>query len=355
VELLSAFARETGAALELQEVLPGQKNCILTYDFGAGKTLAFNTHMDVNNPSGQRWAFDPFAAFEKEGKLYGLGACDAKGSLAAFLTAIEALLGEKKPSGKLILTAVMGEEAGGLGSLHLAEKGFKADGAVVGEPTSLKVCTAHKGTYMRRLYFRGKAYHSASSRKGINAITHAARFCCLYDELSGRLEKTPHPVLGPADASVTLISGGTRQNTIPEICQVLIDRRLLPGETREMADLELREITEELKRQVPDLNMEKIETIVSTVPSETKPDAEIVKIALDCLSRLSGEKETPQGFNAGCDMSKLNLLCGIPTIIFGPGDLANAHAPDEFVRISDLEAAAAFYEKLARRFFAAEN
>ena len=350
VELLSAFGEKTGAAMELQEVLPGQHNCLLTYDFGPGKTLAFNTHMDVNNPEGQRWSFDPYSPFQKEGKIYGLGACDAKGSLAAFLRAIEALGGQDGLSGTLVLTAVMGEEAGGLGSMHLAKNGFKADGAVIGEPTQLKICTAHKGTYMRRLYFRGKAYHSASSRKGINAINHAAHFCCLYEKLSQTLTLRPHPVLGPADASVTLISGGTRQNTIPENCQVLIDRRLLPGEAKEIADSELHEITEELKTLCPDVNIENIEVVVSTVPSETKPDEEIVKTALEALGSVSGETETPQGFNAGCDMSKLNLLCKIPTFIFGPGDLANAHAPGEFVKISELETAALFYEKLARAF-----
>ena len=361
IELLVPFAEKTGAGIEIQNVFPekGRQNCILTWDFGPGKTLAFNTHMDVNNPSGQRWSFDPYSPFEKDGKLYGLGACDAKGSLAAMLTAIEKLLDTAKNkgrsaafSGKLILTAVMGEEAGGHGSLYLANNGFKADAALIGEPTRLKICTAHKGTYMRRLYFRGRAFHSASSREGINAVTHAARFCCLYDELSGRLTNTPHPVLGPADASVTIISGGTRQNTIPESCQVLIDRRLLPGETKEIADRELSNILEELKQQCPDLNIENIEIVVSTIPSETASDAEIVKTALNCLDSISGENEAPQGFNAGCDMSKLRLICGIPTIIFGPGDLAQAHSPDEYVVTSELDTAVLFYEKLVQVFLA---
>jgi len=354
VELLLEFAGETGAAVELQEVFPGQENCILTYDFGPGKTLCFNTHMDVNNPTGQRWSFDPFTPFQKDGMLFGLGSCDAKGSLAAMLAAIEALSNERGISGKLVLTAVMGEEAGGLGSLHLAEKGFRADGAVVGEPTSLKICTAHKGTYMRRLHFRGRAFHSASSRKGINAISHAAGFVRLYNELSDKLLKNPHPELGPADASVTLISGGTRQNTIPESCQVLIDRRLLPGETKEMADIELESIIETLKHQVSDVDIECIEVVVSTVPSETNHNEGIVKAALESLGEINGRAEIPHGFNAGCDMSKLNLLCGIPTIIFGPGDLSNAHAPDEFVNIVELETAALFYEKLACKFLSKE-
>ena len=350
VDILLNFAKKTGAAVELQEVFPGQENCILTYDFGPGKTLCFNTHMDVNNPSGQKWSFDPFTPFQKNGSLFGLGSCDAKGSLAAMAAAIENLATGSGLKGRLVLTAVMGEEAGGLGSLHLAEKGFKADGAVVGEPTSLKICTAHKGTYMRRVHFKGRAFHSASSRQGINAISHAAHFCRLYDDLSQKLLESPHPELGPADASVTLISGGTRQNTIPESCQVLIDRRLLPGETSEKADRELEGILKALKGQIPELDVEKVETVVSTVPSETGHEASIVKSALKALSKITGNSEAPSGFNAGCDMSKLNILCGIPTIIFGPGSLANAHAPDEFVKTYELETAALFYEELAREF-----
>ena len=354
VELLLEFAEKTGGIVELQEVSPGQENCILTYDFGQGKTLCFNTHMDVNNPTGQHWNFDPFEPLLRDGALFGLGACDAKGSLAAMLAAIESITKEKscEIEGKLILTAVMGEEAGGIGSLHLAETGFSADGAVVGEPTSLKVCTAHKGTYMRRIHFRGKAFHSARSENGINAISHGARFCCLYEELSAQLCEKPHPELGSANASVTLISGGTRQNTIPESCQLLIDRRLLPGETKEMADRELDDILKVLKAQIPDLHIEKIEVVVSTVPSETSHDTSIVQAALQSLEQISGQTEIPHGFNAGCDMSKLNLLCGIHTIIFGPGDLSNAHAPNEFVKVDELELAALFYERLAKKFLA---
>ena len=352
-EALALFAEDTGAVPELQEVEPEKPNCILTWDFGPGRTLVLNTHMDVNNPSGQIWSFDPFSPFEKDGRMYGLGACDAKGSLAAMLTAAERVASDRgSVHGKLVLTAVMGEEAGGLGSLFLCNAGLQADGAVVGEPTGLKLCTVHKGTYMRRITFHGKAVHSARSAAGINAIDHAAAFCMKYRELRRQLEAFPHPILGPADASITLIGGGTRQNTIPECCSVLADRRLLPGETHEKADRELQTILEELKREIPQLDAE-VERVVATVPSETAVGERIVQCARNALRNAGISETEPGGFCGGCDMSKLVNIAHIPTVILGPGSMENAHSPDEFAETAQVLKAADIYELLIRDFLGA--
>ncbi len=350
VQLLADFGCATGATIELQEVEPGKPNCLLSYAFGPGPTLVFNTHMDVNNPNGQVWQFDPFEPFERDGRLYGLGACDAKGSLAAMLGALEALRKNTEGlSGTLTLTAVMGEEAGGLGSKYLTEHGLMADAAVVGEPTELQVCTVHKGTYMRRLVFGGRAVHSARSREGINAIDHAAAFIRLYNGLNTALEENPHPILGPANASVTVIEGGTRQNTIPERCALIIDRRLLPGETHAKADAELDVLLKLLKEQIPDADVT-VEVIVATVPSETDAAHPIAQIALAAASRATGTQRRPTAFNGGCDMSKLVTIAHIPTVIFGPGSMENAHAPDEFVALDQLAIAEKAYEMIARTF-----
>ncbi|MCI5957636.1 MAG: M20 family metallopeptidase [Clostridiales bacterium] len=350
VEALTRFAREIGAEAALQEVQPGKPNCILTFDLGGSKTLVLNTHMDVNNPSGQVWRNDPFVPYERANRIYGLGACDAKGSLAAMLEALESVCRSRNGlCGRVILTAVMGEEAGGIGSLHLCNAGLKADGAIVGEPTELALCTVHKGTYMRRVTFKGSAVHSARSRAGVNAIDHAVSFCYYYQQLQKRLEAFPHPILGPADASVTLISGGTRQNTIPESCSVLIDRRLIPGETHTKADRELEEILTRLRGEIPAMRVE-VETVVATVPSETDASQSIVQCALDAIRDETQRSVSPTGFCGGCDMSKLVNISGIPTAIFGPGSMENAHSPDEFVDIEQLESAARIYERIIRNF-----
>lgn len=356
VEALERFAAEAGIESARQEVQEGKPNCILTVDFGRpGKTLAFNTHMDVNNPSGQVWQREPLEPSDEGPLLYGLGACDAKGSLAAMLQAIEHVV--KQPEGlcgKLILTAVMGEEAGGLGSLYLAEQGFEADGAVVGEPTELHLCTVHKGTYMRRLTFHGVAVHSARSRCGVNAIEHAAAFCVLYRQLQSDLEAFPHPILGPADASVTLISGGTRQNTIPESCSILIDRRLIPGETHAKADAELEALLNKLRQTYPGLAVD-VEVVVATVPSETPAESPIVQHVISAAERSVGLKLEPEGFCGGCDMSKLVNISHIPTVILGPGSMQNAHSPDEFVEKAQVLSACKIYEQLIRDFLAVSD
>lgn len=348
-EVLKRFGEDTGAEVTLQQVEPGKPNCLLSYCFGPGKILVFNTHMDVNNPSGQQWAFDPLTPFEKDGRVWGLGACDAKGSLAAMLGAIEALTANPQGlCGTLLLTAVMGEEAGGLGSLYLAEHGLSADAAVVGEPTELNVCTVHKGTYMRRLTFKGRAVHSARSREGINAVDHAAAFIRLYNKLNIALEDMPHVILGPANASVTVIEGGTRQNTIPEKCSLIIDRRLLPGETHAKADGELEKLLANLRNGIADVNVT-VEVIVATVPSETAISTPIVQSALAAATEATGMEKCPIGFNGGCDMSKLVNIAHIPTVIFGPGSMGNAHAPNECVDIDQVHSAERAYVGIARK------
>lgn len=350
VDALIEFASDLDVVSSLQEVEPDKHNCLMTFDFGPGRTLVFNSHMDVNNPNGQIWSFDPFTPFEKENKLYGLGACDTKGSMAAMLTAFERIVADSKGvRGKVLFTAVMGEEAGGIGSEFLVEKGLCADAGIVGEPTELQICTAHKGTYMRKLVFHGKAAHSASSHLGINAIDQAARFCVLYNQLSEKLKQDPHAILGPANASVTVIQGGTRQNTIPESCSLIIDRRLLPGETSEKADKELHDILEELQQLMPQTKVD-WDVIVSTVPSQTPSSEEIVSTSLDIVNSIVGPGHKAFGFNAGCDMSKLVNTAGIPTVIIGPGSLKNAHSPDEFVDLEQLDQAADIYEGIIRSY-----
>lgn len=355
VEALELFAQDAGLTTVRQEVQEGKPNCLLTLDLGSGKKLAFNTHMDVNNPSGQVWEREPLTPSDEGSRLYGLGACDAKGSLAAMLQAMEQVARDPRGlSGQVVLTAVMGEEAGGLGSLFLAEQGFEADAAVVGEPTQLHMCTVHKGTYMRRLTFHGVAVHSARSRCGVNAIEHAAAFCVLYRQLQHELEAYPHPILGPADASVTLISGGTRQNTIPESCSILIDRRLIPGETHAKADAELDALLQLFYQTYPEAKVD-VEVVVATVPSETPSDSPIVQQVVSAAQKAAGLSLEPEGFCGGCDMSKLVNISHIPTVILGPGSMENAHSPDEFVEKEQVLAATRIYEQLIRDFLSGSD
>ncbi len=343
------WAAELGATVQRQTAWAGADNVLATLHFGAGPRLVFNSHMDVVDPSAQDWTTPAYEPVTRDGRMTGRGSCDAKGSLVAMLAAMERLAGQPAGlAGELVLTAVVGEEAGGLGSLRLVRDGLQAVAAVVGEPTGLQIARAHKGTYMRSLRFTGTAAHSASPWLGRNAIADAAAFVAATEQENRRLAENPHPALGPATITVTTIAGGTFQNTVPAECVLTVDRRLVPGETHDRCDAELSAMLAELGTTRPGLVVGPPEVIVATVPSETPAQQRVVTAALGAVARVSGEPAGEAvGFNAGCDMSKL-VHAGIPTVICGPGSLAQAHGPDEFVNADEVIAAVSVYELIAR-------
>jgi acetylornithine deacetylase/succinyl-diaminopimelate desuccinylase family protein len=345
---VQAWATEMGATIRRQPVWDRADNVIATLRFGAGPRLVFNSHMDVVDPSTQTWATPPYRPSIVDGRMFARGTCDAKGSLVAMLAAMERLAARPEGlAGELVLTAVVGEEAGGLGSLRLVRDGLPADAAVVGEPTGLRVARAHKGTYMRRLRFTGTAAHSASPWLGRNAVADAAEFVAACERETVRLAGYPHPALGPATMTVTTISGGTFQNTVPAEAVLTVDRRLVPGETHAQCDEQLAAMLADLAAARPGVAVAPPEVVVATVPSETDPGEAIVDSALRAATRIGRPMRRAGGFNAGCDMSKL-VGAGIPTVICGPGDLAQAHGPDEFVEVQEVVDAVSIYEFVAR-------
>lgn len=340
------WGREFGAQVERDPVWPGADNVLLTLRFGPGERLVFNTHMDVVDPSTQDWQTDPYRATRKDERIHGRGTVDAKGSLVAMLAALERVAADPANlTGEVVLTAVVAEEAGGLGSLHLVADGFEADAAVVGEPTELEVAHAHKGTYMRELIFTGRAAHSASPWLGRSAVADAAAFVAASERETQRLAEQPHPALGPATLTVTKFHGGELQNTVPDEAVLVVDRRLIPGEDHASCDEQLDRLLADLVDQRPGLQVSAPRTVVATIPSETDPADSIVEVAVAARERVLGSPAGPVGFNAGCDMSKL-VGAGIPTVICGPGSLAQAHKPDEYVEAQQVIDAAAIYEDI---------
>jgi len=342
------WADDMGARVVREPVWDGADNVLATLSFGPGPRLVLNTHMDVVDPNGQQWLHPPYEPHIEATRMYGRGTCDAKGSLVAMLAAMERLAGESRGlRGEIVLTAVVAEEAGGLGSLSLVAGGFDADAAVVGEPTRLEIATAHKGTYMHEVRIVGRAAHSASPWLGRNAAADGAAFVLACEDESARLGQTPHPLLGPATLTATMFSAGTFQNTVPAQATITVDRRLVPGETHDECDAQLADVIAQVARRRTGLDVAPPRELVATVPSETRADERIVAAGLAALAAVSRPSSAPVGFNAGCDMSKL-VGAGIPTIICGPGSLAQAHSPDEFVPLKEVVDAVAVYEHIAR-------
>jgi acetylornithine deacetylase/succinyl-diaminopimelate desuccinylase family protein len=320
-----------GIDAELDEVSPGRPNVIGFLDARAERTLLLEAHLDTVHADQMEIA--PFAPDIRDGKLYGRGSCDTKGSLAAFLSVLSALATSgAKPRLNIVLAAVVDEEYQFTGAQHAVRKGLRADFGIAGEPTQLRIVRAHKGVTRWRITTRGKAAHSAYPERGENAIY-------AMGEVLRRLEthakamrtRAPHPVLGTPTLSVGLIEGGQAVNIVPDRCRIEIDRRTLPGESTSAVLEAVREALSELSSwtiEEPHLAVEGME-----VPE----DAEIIRL-LSAAIRASGRMLSVEGAQYATDAGIYNGAA-IPTVVFGPGDIAQAHTASEFIDLDEYAAA----------------
>ena len=271
-----------------------------------------------------------FVPRRKNGRLYGRGACDTKGSVAAMLTALCELANAKSrpQETEIVFAGLVDEENAQIGSRALAAGGFKADLAIVGEPTRLQVVTAHKGSLWLQLETRGRAAHGATPQLGQNAVHEMARIVdALETDYAARLRRRRHPLLGAATVNVGMISGGAQPNIVPDRCVITIDRRTLPGETETRVRREIDALLRAKKLSA---------TISSTklapcLPLETNPKLPLVRQFLRSVGQTR-----PMGVDFFCDAAVLTEG-GIPSVVFGPGDIAQAHTADEWISLDSLE------------------
>lgn len=323
----------------------------LSVRIGEGEpTLLFNGHLDVVPPGDEAaWSQPPFAPQVIGDRLYGRGACDAKGAVACMVTALERLWEEgvsQRAQGSVLFVAVGGEEKGGAGILHEIENGMQAQVALVGEPTRCAPHVAHKGRFTLRIHVEGVAAHASRPDVGVNAIEQAALLFPFLERIRQETAAQTHPLLGPASSTVTQILGGTAVNVVPDSCTLVIDRRLLPGESIEGAMKAYDQAIAEAVGQHPSLRVSRsIEE--AALPAETT-DAAWVQHLKAVVSDVFGSPVEAAGFPATCDMAHIVHEAGIPTAIFGPGDLDLAHQIDEWVPVGELYTATEVYYRLAR-------
>ncbi len=347
-EALGARLANAGFEVSLQEVAAGRCNLVATLRNGEGPSFLLNTHLDTV-PAGENWTRDPFRPQIEQGRLYGRGACDAKGSLAAMLAAALSLGQDRSSwSGTLLVVFVVDEEAASLGAKHYARHGPAPDFVVVGEPTGNRVVTAHRGSLRPLVRVEGRAAHSSTPEEGVNAVFAAAGLLDRLAQEGARLSRTRHPLCGSPSLTVTRIAGGRADNVVPDRCEILIDRRLVPGES-------MAEVARELVVLVADVAAEAGVPMdigewreTTGGPTETPADGPLVRAALATLAAHGVSPAGPGGFSGACDLVHFNAM-GAQGIVLGPGDLALAHGPDEYVPIAELDAAAAIYADLARR------
>lgn len=329
--------RALGVTVERQQVAPGRDNLLVRYTppTPAPFTLLFEAHTDTVPVDGM--TVEPFAADVRDGKLYGRGACDVKAGGVAMFGAFRRLVAERPPgSAAVVLAFCVDEEHTFHGVQHLMRSGVRADFAVVAEPTRLNIVRQHKGVVRWKLHTTGVACHSSAPERGVSAVYRMAKVLAAVEEYAKRLQATTaHPQLGPATLSVGLIEGGVSPNTVPDACSIHLDRRLLPGESGS-------EAIEDVTRFVT--GWPGVDFPIRITPSLDCPALpadggdEFVTRLGEAIDGVVGKHEI-HAVPYGTDASTVRQA-GVPAVVFGPGDIAQAHTKDEWVELAQVEQAA---------------
>ena len=327
---VQTWFRERGISTELDEAATGRHSVIARVKgSGGGRSLLLNAHLDTVGVAGMT---DPFAARTSEGRLYGRGSYDMKGSLTACMLALSDIRpGDLK--GDVLLAAVADEEYASVGTQSILRH-VAADAAIVTEPTALQVCVAHKGFSWHEFTTHGRSAHGSRPDLGIDAIAHMGHVLTRLEDLQDQLRRRPaHPVLGQASVHASIIAGGQELSSYPEACTLQVERRTLPGETIAAVEQEFETLLKDLRASQ--------RTVLVRPPFTVPEDAPIVEALRYQASRILGQPPAVIGQTFWMDAAFLSAA-GIPTVVFGP-DGAGAHAAEEWV---DLDSVAACREAL---------
>lgn len=315
---------------------------------GGGKSLILNGHIDTMEPQYlDLWRYDPFEPVIEDGKMYGVGTCDMKGGLAALISACDAVENcGVQLKGDVLIESVVDEEGGGNGTLDLCARGYKADGAIIAEPTELHIQPASRGVLLLEVIVKGLATHASLKWEGVNAIEKAVYILSAMRELERVwLATRTHPLLPRPTVGIGQIEGGVAGSAVPGECIMRFDLKYLPS----VYDLEgNRTVThhEDIKKEVVDLisrvcnadpwlarNKPDLSFYQHCIPHEIPGDHELVQTLRAAADGILSQTKI-SGFPAGCDARHLDMH-GIPAVIFGPGNLRNAHSVNECVFLEE--------------------
>lgn len=340
--------KEEGFSVSLTEYKPGRFNVEAKLENGTGPVFAFNTHMDTV-PAGDGWTSDAFTLREADGKLFGRGACDCKGPLIAMIEAMRMLAADRSTwSGTLLGVFVGDEEIASEGAKYYASTKPNIDFAVVGEPTSNTTYSAHKGSLRPVVRVQGVTAHSGTPHLGDNAIYRAGQLLTLIETYHNDVvRKRTHPLVGEASLTVTRITGGHADNVLPGACDLLLDRRMVPGEDEEVVKQELAALLKDaydrfgVKAAIIDYKA------TTGSATETATDHPVVLASLKACQENGTVDPGPFGFQGGCDLVHFRSLGAQGTVI-GPGSLSVAHKADEFVPVDEFITCSVIYRDVAR-------
>ena len=344
--LLARVLREWGFRVELQTVAPGRPNVVARIGTPGGRTLMLNGHLDTVGVTGMTHA--PWDPEMRDGRVYGRGSADMKSGVAAMCAAAWRAAGAGA-KGEVIVTAVVDEEFESIGTRALIDAGITADAAIVTEPTRLAICPAHKGFAWADLEVRGVAAHGSRHDVGVDAIALASLVVAdLEAYQQSVLSRRRHELLGRPSLHASFIRGGTGLSTYPDRCTVQFERRTIPGESAADFTTELEDAVRRVRALRPELDAT-VSAGFSQQPNEVPPTHAIVAALESALVR-QGRAAPIEGLSCWTDAAILTAA-GIPAVCFGPGDIAVAHAPNEFVPVNEVQAATDTLEMVIHSWF----
>lgn len=344
--LCAGWLKDWGFETRVVEVAPGRPNVIASSRSGRpGRTLLLNGHLDTVGVA--EMSVEPFGGGIDRGRLVGRGSCDMKAGLASILATAHDL-GRDGHDGVLLVALTADEEHASLGMQAVVRSGLEAHGAVVCEPTSLAVMPANKGFVWMEAIFRGRAAHGSRPEEGRDAIMDAAAFLGalegLAEELSGG---DAHPLLAHGSLHAGTIRGGSAPSVYPDRCEVVIERRTLPGEGAGDVEAEFERVLSDLRKARPGLDAE-LRAGLSRPGTEVSEDHPLVTGLLGALE-AEGERPLIEGMTAWVDAALLNEA-GIPAVCFGPGSIAQAHSADEWVDVEEIRRGTRVLIRFCREF-----
>lgn len=347
--VLADWLAARGIQVDLIPVEAGRSNLLARVPgTGAQPPLVFCGHLDTVPLGSSAWRYDPFAGEIFGGRMYGRGTADMKGGLAAMAGALATLAQDAASLPRdVLLMATVGEEVDCLGMrAFVAQRAFDGVGAVViGEPTGLEIGIAHKGALWLNVTVSGESAHGSTPSLGSNAILSTAKILHALEQFDFGVE--PHPLLGLPTLSPNQIQGGSAPNIVPDRCELTIDVRTTP----QLAHDAVRESLDRLIEQAlsaDHIAAAQIQVLLERAPLDTPPFSPLVRSALAVLSDLSGEHQ-PKGFSFFTDGSIIAQSYKLPIIIWGPGELEQAHRVNESVPLESVLTAAKAYSRLALR------
>jgi len=321
------------------------------------RSLMLNGHVDT--VPADEMSIDPFKPEIRAGFLYGRGASDMKGGIASVIAAASSLLqSDEEIDGDLILTFVVGEELHSPGIESLVTK-YRADAAIVGEPTNLDLGLALKGFTHVEVEINGNPVHGSVPELGADAVEKMSKLVlAMKSKLQEKLRKRVHPLVGYPRIHPSTIRGGVSWNIVPDFCKLQLEGRTIPGESSDWVVHEIEALLEEIKNGEKEESQKKfsfkVKQVFERMPMETKEDEKIVEAIKGAFHKVNGSSPRIIGLPYWCDAGYLSAVGGIPSVILGPGTVQEAHTSTEKVKLAQVFRAAALYEEIAKRFLVGE-